>query len=410
MPDKSVKVVRVPWLLIGALLLFAILPKVIATLGDPLVPPELAQTATAFAPTAMAHQTREAEEEYTRPSVIVTLLPDECLAGEGSNKRIVESTEILQATPTVTIPPPRIATATPLPPSQKTLVIAAQDAEQSIARDVKEISNPRVTFIAPDQLLITGQVRTPILFFGSITGEIDILGRLEQRNQQFHVTITQLRLNGVDITDDERRRTAEALVNAWIRRRYLLNRDLLSFHIENNTIVAQVLEYSGYRLATLPPSPTPSTNSSTSTPTLAPSSPQLQTATLTPVTAVNRTGQILTDEVATHLARETLTFVRNPRVHFTLEGIEVTGDIALSLVPIAPEVITPFRFVGILGIEGEQLTVAPKVLEIRVVEVARTGIGRQLVEVIQAWLRSALGSVPVTNFELRQGTLIVNQK
>lgn len=403
MYDDSTRVARVPLILIGVLLLLAGLPMVIAALGDPLVPPELAQTATAFAPTAMAHQTREAEEEYNRPSVIVTLPPDEW--DDTTNKRIIELAAVLQATPTATIPIPRMITATPLPPSEKTLTITAQEAEQSIAADIEEINNPRVTFIAPDQLIIRGQVRTQVLF-GNVTGELVILGRLEQRATQLYVTVTRLSLNGVEITDSERRNTAESLVNAWIRRRYLLNRDVLSFRIEDNAVIMQVLEYSGNRLPTPLPSPTATSTATSDAPTSTPIVPLLSTPTPTPAGAAS--GRILTDETATQLARAALPFVRDPKVRFTLDGIEITGKIALSLSPLAPEVTTPFRFVGTLGIENGQLTVTPKVLEISLVEVARTGIGQQLMEAIQTWLRSALASGPVVSFELQGGRLIIN--
>ncbi len=404
MSNNSAEVVRMPVPIIAVLLLVAGLPMLIAAWGQPLVPPELAQTPSAFAPTAMAHRTREAEEEYNRPSVVNTLPPDEQFSEGATNPRIIEQAET-PPTPTPTIPIPRMITATPLPPVEKTLTITAQEAAQGIAADIEEITEPRVTFSPPDQLLIKGVVKRPVLF-GSIAGELTILGQLAQRETQLVVTITQLSLNGIDMTA-ERRESAEAAVNAWIRGRYLINRDVLSFRIENNTVIVEALEYSTRRSPSLPAQATPTALSENSpTPSLIP--PQLSTPTLTVTPTLNLSERIFTDETATQLAREKLTFVRDPQVRFTPEGIELSGKIPLAFSPLAPEVLTTFRFVGTLGIQDGRLSVTPKVLEISLAEAGRTSLGRQLVEAIEGWLSSAFISAGVESFKLQGGKLLIN--
>lgn len=248
-------------------------------------------------------------------------------------------------------------------------------------------------------------VKRPVLF-GSIAGELIILGQLTQRKNQLVVTITQLSLNGIDMTA-ERRESAEAAVNAWIRGRYLINRDVLSFRIEDDAVIVQVLEYSTRRSPSLPAQATPTALSEHSpTPTL--SFPPAEHAHPHTRSTRNSSERSFTDETATQLAREKLTFVRDPQVRFTLEGIELTGKIPLALSPLAPEVLTTFRFVGMLGIQDGRLSVTPKALEVSLAEVGRTGLGRQLVEAIEGWLSSAFIAAGVESFELQGGRLLIN--
>lgn len=173
---------------------------------------------------------------------------------------------------TPTIPPPRIASATPPPPEQVRLEITEQDAIQQVQESVPELSDPQIEF-SPDNLQIRGNIDLPGPLGTTIQGNMDIIADLVQEDVDLRVVLRSVTVAGRDITNTPDGRQVENTINHWLDS-LLIRRDLQTFEMLDGVLILEVLERQFSEFVAPQPTeeetstPTPTLGEPTLTPTL----------------------------------------------------------------------------------------------------------------------------------------------
>lgn len=329
------------------LVVLALIPWAINASSAPLRPPELEQTALLYATTEVYYTTRQAAEERAATSIFETLPPENNGSGQLG-----------------------VATSTP----------------KTESGDFPT----KISGISPDELSL---YRCP---FPS-----DLLGDRLPANQKFTVLGWNIDADGNNyflIEDDPTRN------QVWIQ-------------YGPTVVIVQPYNFdprhpellfpkgSGCRTWTTNAlalaTPSPALISLSPTPTI--SLPTIKTATPLPPEQVRVE---LTEEDAAAQIEEDIPDLNNPKVHFSPDGIQITGDVKLSTVlgNISGEV----EIVGQLETRNKKLFMNITSLTARGKDYTDKDERRQVEDAVNNWLAKLLIRREVQSFELQEGLLIIN--